>query len=149
MTDTPTDDQPGRVAEKPEHCFACCRLIRPGRTCYLTREHEVLCAECAQDETVLRVREDLAVEVKRGRLVERRVLSFHRREESGLLQSPSLTGIAAMKRWSAAGWMRADLPFLIMGIIIRRSRAGCPARRGEGWAAGASFFRSNPCPPCE
>ncbi len=72
MTDTPTDDQPGFVAEKPEHCFACYRLIRPGQTYYLTIEDEVLCEDCALDEKVIRVREDLAVEVKRDRLLLRR-----------------------------------------------------------------------------
>jgi hypothetical protein len=35
MTHTPNDDQPGFVAEKPEHGFACYRLIRPGQTYYL------------------------------------------------------------------------------------------------------------------
>jgi hypothetical protein len=50
MGDTSTDDQPGFLAEKPEHCFACSRLIRPGQTYYLTIEHELLCADCALDE---------------------------------------------------------------------------------------------------
>ena len=36
MTETPTDDQPGFVAEKPEHCHACYRLIEPGQTYCLT-----------------------------------------------------------------------------------------------------------------
>jgi len=36
MSDIPNDDKPGFVAEKPEHCFACYRLIRPGQTYYLT-----------------------------------------------------------------------------------------------------------------
>ena len=49
MTHTPTDDQPGFIAEQPEHCFACYRLIRPGQTYYLTIEHEVLC-DCALDD---------------------------------------------------------------------------------------------------
>ena len=30
MTETPTDDQPGFIAEGPEHCHDCYRLIRPG-----------------------------------------------------------------------------------------------------------------------
>jgi hypothetical protein len=30
MTETPNDDQPGFVAEEPEHCHACYRLIQPG-----------------------------------------------------------------------------------------------------------------------
>jgi hypothetical protein len=30
MTYTPTDDMPGFVAEEPEHCHACYRLILPG-----------------------------------------------------------------------------------------------------------------------
>ena len=72
MTKTAANDQPGFVAEKPEHCFACFRLIRPGQTYYLTIEHEVLCADCALDEGVIRVRDDLAVEVKRDRLLVRR-----------------------------------------------------------------------------
>ena len=53
MTDTPTDDQPGFVAYKPEHCFACYRLIRPGQTYYLTIEQEVLCADCALDDALI------------------------------------------------------------------------------------------------
>ena len=47
MTDTPNSDKPGFVAEKPEHCHACFRLIRPGQIYYLTIEHQVLCADCA------------------------------------------------------------------------------------------------------
>jgi hypothetical protein len=49
MTNTPTADQPRFIAEKPEHCFACYRLIRPGQTYYLTVEQEVLCADCVLD----------------------------------------------------------------------------------------------------
>jgi hypothetical protein len=69
MTETPTDDNPGFVAEKPVRCFACFRLIRPGQIYHLTIEHEVLCEDCALDERVVRVREDLAVEVKRDQLL--------------------------------------------------------------------------------
>ena len=69
MTETPTDDKPGFVAEDPEHCFACFRLIQPGQTYYLTTEYEVLCADCALHERLIRVRDDLAVEVKRDRLL--------------------------------------------------------------------------------
>ena len=72
MTDTPNDDRPGCVAEEPEYCFACFRLIRPGQTYYLTIEHDVLCADCALSEEVIRARENLAVEVKRDRLLVRR-----------------------------------------------------------------------------
>jgi hypothetical protein len=35
-------------------------------------EHEVLCADCALVAEVIRVREDLAIEVKRDRLLVRR-----------------------------------------------------------------------------
>jgi hypothetical protein len=69
VTDNANDDQPGFVAKVPEHCFACFRLIRPGQICCLTIENEVLCTDCALDEGVVRVRDDLAVEVKRDRLV--------------------------------------------------------------------------------
>ncbi len=55
MTETPTEDQPGFVAEEPEHCSACLRLIHPGQTYYLTIEHEVLCADCVLDEEIIRL----------------------------------------------------------------------------------------------
>jgi hypothetical protein len=72
MTETPNDDRPGFVAGEPVHCFTCFRLIRPGQAYYLTIEDEVLCADCALDEGVIRVREDLAVEVRRDRLLVQR-----------------------------------------------------------------------------
>ncbi len=72
MSDIPNDDKPGFVAEKPEHCFACYRLIRPGQTYYLTIEGIVHCEDCALSEGVIRVRENLAVEVRRDQLLIRR-----------------------------------------------------------------------------
>ncbi len=53
MTETPSGDQPGFVAERPEHCSACFRLILPGQTYYLTLEHEVLCTDCALDDALI------------------------------------------------------------------------------------------------
>jgi hypothetical protein len=72
MTEIPNCDKPGFVAAEPQHCSACFRLIRPEQPYYLTSEYEVLCADCALDESVIRVREDLAVEVKSDRLLVRR-----------------------------------------------------------------------------
>jgi hypothetical protein len=69
MRDILNDDKPGFVPEKLEHCFACYRLIRPGQTYYLTIEGIVHCQDCALSKGVIRVREDLAVEVKRDRLL--------------------------------------------------------------------------------
>ena len=69
MRDIPNGDNPGFVAEKPEHCFACYRLIRLGQTYYLTIENIVHCEDCALSQGVIRVREDLAIEVKRDRLL--------------------------------------------------------------------------------
>jgi hypothetical protein len=69
MRDIPNDDKPGFVAEEPEHCFACYHLIRPGQIYHLTIEFEVLCEDCALSEGVMRVREDLAVEVRHDRLL--------------------------------------------------------------------------------
>jgi hypothetical protein len=69
VTHTHDDDKPGFVAEKPEHCFACYRLIRPGQIYHLTIEGIVHCEDCALSQGVIRVREDLAVEVKRDRLL--------------------------------------------------------------------------------
>lgn len=57
------------MADKPEHCFACYRLIRPGQTYYLTIEGIVHCEDCALSKGVIRVRGDLAVEVNRDRLL--------------------------------------------------------------------------------
>ncbi|MEJ2738051.1 MAG: hypothetical protein P8189_31600 [Anaerolineae bacterium] len=57
------------MAEEPEPCFACFCLVRPGQTYDLTIEREVLCADCALTEGGIRVRDDLAVEVKRDRLL--------------------------------------------------------------------------------
>ncbi len=34
MSDIPSDDKPGFVAEKPEHCLDCYRLIRTGQISY-------------------------------------------------------------------------------------------------------------------
>ena len=69
MSDIPNDDNPGFVTEKPEHCFACYRHIRPGQTYYLTLKNIVHCEDCALSDGVIRVRDDLAVEVKRDRLL--------------------------------------------------------------------------------
>ena len=69
MSDIPTNDKPGFVAEKPEHCYACYRLIRAGQTYYLTIEGIVLCEDCALSQGVIRVREDVAVWVNRDRLL--------------------------------------------------------------------------------
>jgi hypothetical protein len=44
-------------------------LIKAGQTYYLTIEQGVLCEDCALSEGVVPVREDLAVELKRDRLL--------------------------------------------------------------------------------
>jgi hypothetical protein len=45
MPNTSHDDQPGFVAEQPEHCFACYHLIKTDQIYYLTIDEEVLCAD--------------------------------------------------------------------------------------------------------
>ena len=72
MTETPNDDQPGFVAEEPEHCHACYRLIRPGQTYYLTIGQAILCEGCIRTADAIRVTDDLAVVVEDGRLLVRR-----------------------------------------------------------------------------
>ena len=72
MTETPTDDKPGFVAEEPEHCHACYRLIQPGETYYLTVGQAILCEACLGADDALRVSEDLLVVVEDGRLLVRR-----------------------------------------------------------------------------
>ncbi len=72
MTDTPTDDQPGFVAEEPEHCQACYRLIQPGQTYCLTIGQAILCEGCIRTADAIRVTDDLVVVVEGGRLLVRR-----------------------------------------------------------------------------
>lgn len=50
VTNIRTDDQPGFVAQKSEHRFACYCLFRPGQTYCLTIEDEVLRADDALTE---------------------------------------------------------------------------------------------------
>ena len=69
MSDIPNDGQPGFEPEKPEHCFACYRLIRPGKTYYQTFEGIVHCEDCALSAGVIRVRDELSVWIERDRLL--------------------------------------------------------------------------------
>ena len=64
MPETPTDDQPGFVAEEPEHCHACYRLIQPGQMYYLTIGQATLCEGCVRTAGAIRVTGDLAVVVE-------------------------------------------------------------------------------------
>ena len=72
MTNAPNDDQPGFVAEEPEHCHACYRLIQPGQTYYLAVGQAILCEGCIRTADAVRVTDDLAVAVEDGRLLVRR-----------------------------------------------------------------------------
>jgi hypothetical protein len=72
MRETPTDDQPGFVAEEPEHCHACYRLIQPGQTYYVTIGQAILCDICIGAADAIRVTDDLAFVVEGGRLLVRR-----------------------------------------------------------------------------
>ena len=54
MTQTPTDDRPGFVADEPKHCHACVRLIQPGQTYYLTIGQAILCEECTRTADAIR-----------------------------------------------------------------------------------------------
>ena len=36
------------IAQQPEHCFECFRLIRPSETYYQTAENTVLCQQCVR-----------------------------------------------------------------------------------------------------
>jgi hypothetical protein len=72
MTETPTNDQPDFVAEEPEHCHACYRLILPGRTYYLTIRQAILCDRCIRSADAIRLTDDLAIVVEDGQLLVRR-----------------------------------------------------------------------------
>ena len=72
MADTPTDDHPGFVAEKPEHCHDYYRLIRPGHRYFLTIEQLVVCPDCVGTADAIRLSGGLTVEVEEDRLLVRR-----------------------------------------------------------------------------
>ena len=78
MIYTPTDDKPGFVAEEPEHCHDCCRLIRPGQTYHQRADNTVLCPSCfsslkiGEDFETFPAANDLAVDVGGGLLRVRR-----------------------------------------------------------------------------
>ena len=63
-----TNDAVTLTAEKPEHCIACCRLIRPSEPYHQTAENSVFCQECADrpsDSEILdtiQATDDLAVD---------------------------------------------------------------------------------------
>jgi hypothetical protein len=69
MTETPADDQPGFVAEEPEHCHDCYWLIRPGQGYFLTIEQAVVCPDCAKKGDAIRLAGGLTVEVQEDRLL--------------------------------------------------------------------------------
>jgi hypothetical protein len=66
------------IAQHPEHCFECFRLIRPGETYYQTAENTVLCQQCVRKGVSMEVldtiqaTDDLVVEVGEDRLRVRR-----------------------------------------------------------------------------
>jgi hypothetical protein len=72
MTETPTDDQPGLVAERPEHCHDCYRLIRPGQRYFLTIEQAVVCSDCVRTADAIHLAGGLTVEVREDGLLVRR-----------------------------------------------------------------------------
>ena len=78
MTETPNDDQPGFVVEKPERCHACYRFIQPGQKYYLTIGQAILCEGCITTADAIRVTDDLVVVVEDGWLVLRRGTSMIR-----------------------------------------------------------------------
>ena len=73
MGDIPNNDKPGFVAEKPEHCFACYRLIRPGQIYHPIIGLAMLCSIHFEAADPMRVTDDLVVVVEDGRLLVRRV----------------------------------------------------------------------------
>jgi hypothetical protein len=71
-TETPNDDQPGFVAEEPEQCRACYRLIEPGKRYYLTIGQAILCEGCIRTADAIRVTDDLVVVVEDEQFLVRR-----------------------------------------------------------------------------
>jgi hypothetical protein len=69
MTETPTDDIPGFVAEEALHCHACYRLIGPGPTCCLTIGQATLRQPCLGVADTINVSDALAGVVEAGRIL--------------------------------------------------------------------------------
>ena len=63
MTKSPTDDLPGFVADEPEHCHDCYRLIRPGQRYFLTIEQAVVYPDCVRAVDAIRLKDGLTVEI--------------------------------------------------------------------------------------
>jgi hypothetical protein len=72
MTETPTDDQPGFVAEEPKHCHDCYRPIRPGQRHFLAIGRASQCPDCVTGADAIRLCGGLAVEIGEYRLLVRR-----------------------------------------------------------------------------
>lgn len=72
MPDTSTHDTHGFVADEPEHCHDCYRLVRPVDTYYLTIDNAVLCTECIRAADAIRLSGGLTVEIGEDRLLVRR-----------------------------------------------------------------------------
>ena len=72
MTDTPTADHPAFVAEEPEHCPDCCRVIRGGERYFVKVEQAVVCPDWVRKEDAIRLPGGLTVEIGENRLLLRR-----------------------------------------------------------------------------
>jgi hypothetical protein len=68
----PNDDQPGFVADEPEHCHDFYRPIRPGQTYFLTIEQAVVCPDCVRPADAVRLSGGLTVEIGEDKLLVRR-----------------------------------------------------------------------------
>jgi hypothetical protein len=76
MTGTCIVDTEELIAQHPEHCYECYRLIRPGETYHQMAEFTVLCLECASKKVevfdTVQASDDLLVEVGDGSMRVRR-----------------------------------------------------------------------------
>jgi hypothetical protein len=82
----------GFVAEKPEHCHVCYRLIRPGQTYCLIMGQAILCGGCLGATDAIRVIDDLAVAVEDGRVLTKHAHPF----ESASLRRDNPLGVAGL-----------------------------------------------------
>jgi hypothetical protein len=63
VPELPSDDQPGFVAEEPERCHYCYRLIHPGQGDFLTMDEAVVCPDCTRAADAIRLAGGLTVRV--------------------------------------------------------------------------------------
>ena len=109
---------PAFVAQEPEHCHDCWRIIWAGKAYFLTTEQAVVCPDCVWEADAIRLAGGLTVRVGEHRLLVR------------------LRGVAV-----------AALPREVGDLSCLRSRPSSACEAGTEWPRPGAPSRSRRCPP--